>query len=123
MKLCYSCFSEFEEAYNVCPYCGTPYNSEPEEPIYLAPGTVLNKRYIVGEAIKAGGFGIVYKAFDTKLEVVVAIKEFYSSKLMTRAKGDKSVIVSKKHLMSLSTERNDFLLKLRRWPDSVHTEV
>ncbi|MBR0133363.1 MAG: protein kinase [Lachnospiraceae bacterium] len=113
MKLCYSCFSEFEEAYNVCPYCGTPYNSEPEEPIYLAPGTVLNKRYIVGEAIKAGGFGIVYKAFDTKLEVVVAIKEFYSSKLMTRAKGDKSVIVSKKTSDEFEYRKKRFLVEAK----------
>ena len=40
-------------------------------------GTVLSGRYYIGKAVGSGGFGIIYKAFDLKLEAVVAVKEFY----------------------------------------------
>lgn len=41
----------------------------------IAPGTILNDRYIVNEFIGEGGFGRVYRAFDKNLECSVAIKE------------------------------------------------
>ena len=56
---------------------------------------MLANRYIVGEVVGAGGFGIVYKAWDTKLETIVAVKEFFISRLVTRAEGLKNVIISK----------------------------
>ena len=85
MKRCFSCFKEFNESLSVCPYCGHVEITKAEEPIYLAPGTMLANRYIVGEVVGAGGFGIVYKAWDTKLETIVAVKEFFISRLVTRA--------------------------------------
>ena len=96
MNRCYSCFKEYDEGYEICPYCGTIWDDNPQEPIYLKPGTVLSNRYIIGEFAGSGGFGIIYKAWDTTLEVVVAVKEFYTSRLMTRAEGNKEVIISKK---------------------------
>ena len=83
MKRCFSCFKEFNESLSVCPYCGHVEITKAEEPIYLAPGTMLANRYIVGEVVGAGGFGIVYKAWDTKLETIVAVKEFFISRLVT----------------------------------------
>ena len=96
MNRCYSCFKEYEEEYDVCPFCGTVKNDQPQEPIYLVPGTVLSNRYIIGEFVGAGGFGVIYKAWDKTLEIVVAVKEFYTSRLMTRAQGNKEVIINKK---------------------------
>lgn len=96
MKLCYSCFRQYKEDFSVCPYCGSPENTQPKEAVFLAPGTVLADRYIIGEGIRNGGFGILYKAWDTKLEVMLAVKEFFPSKLINRAVGEKQVIVPKK---------------------------
>ena len=96
MKRCYSCFHSYEDAYGICPFCGQPEITEPKEPIHLKPGTVLANRYIIGEVTGSGGFGIVYKAYDSKLETVVAVKEFFISRLMTRAQGQKELIINQK---------------------------
>lgn len=113
MRRCYSCFKLFEEEYGVCPYCGKPKHIEPKEPIHLIPGTVLQKRYLVGLAIDSGGFGIVYKAFDTKLQTVVAIKELFISRLVTRAEGLKNLIVSKKSKEEFEYRKERFLAEAR----------
>lgn len=96
MAVCYSCFHEYGDEFDVCPHCGVIKNSEPAEPNYLRPGILLADRYMIGHAIDAGGFGIVYKAYDTKMETVVAVKEFFVSRMMTRAAGETEVIVSRK---------------------------
>lgn len=98
MQLCYSCFKKYEDEYDVCPHCGCVNTGEPAEPVHLYPGTVLAERYILGYAIGSGGFGIVYKAFDTTLDRVVAVKEFYVGRLITRAAGTKNVILPAKEI-------------------------
>jgi len=65
-----------------------------------------SNRYIVGEVVGAGGFGIVYKAWDTKLETIVAVKEFFISRLVTRAEGLKNVIISKNSKSHNGTNMN-----------------
>ena len=113
MKRCYSCFKEYGENFDVCPYCGTVYNPKPIEPIQLIPGTLLANRYIIGMAVGSGGFGIVYKAWDSKLETVVAVKEFFVSRLMTRAEGLKNVIVNKKSQTEYEYRKERFLAEAR----------
>lgn len=113
MNRCYSCFKEFEEKYDICPFCGEVKNTQPKEPIYLYPGTILTGRYILGETVGSGGFGIIYKAWDTKLETVVAVKEFFASRLMTRAVGAKEVIVNKKSQAEFEYRKNRFLAEAR----------
>ena len=113
MKRCFSCFKEFEEKYAVCPHCGQPEITKAKEPIQLEPGTVLANRYIVGEAVGSGGFGIVYKAWDSKLETIVAVKEFFVSRLMTRAEGLKNVIVTKKSQTEFNYRKERFLAEAR----------
>ena len=113
MKRCYSCFAGYPDEFNVCPCCGTVENSFPKEPVYLYPGTVLYQRYILGEAIGQGGFGIIYKAWDTKLETIVAIKELFVSKLVTRAEGQPELIVSKKAQEEFSYRKKRFLAEAR----------
>ncbi len=113
MRRCYECFSEFDDAFSVCPHCGEVYNNKPDEPIYLVPGTLLANRYIVGHAVGAGGFGIVYKAWDTKLETIVAVKEFFVSRLVTRAEGLKNVIVSSKSKVEYDYRKERFLAEAR----------
>lgn len=43
----------------------------------LRPGTILEKRYRIERVIGEGGFGITYEAVNEKIELTVAIKEFY----------------------------------------------
>ena len=60
-----------------CSECGHPYGSVETEPFALKPGTILDGKYLVGEMLGQGGFGITYIGFDLLLEQKVAIKEYY----------------------------------------------
>lgn len=113
MRTCYSCFNTYGDEFEVCPYCGTVSNDKPEEPIYLAPGTMLAQRYLLGYAIGAGGFGIIYRAWDMKLETVVAVKEFFANRLMTRAVGKTEVIINKKSYQEFEYRKERFIAEAR----------
>ena len=60
-----------------CLECGRPYGRVETEPFALKPGTILDGKYLVGEMLGQGGFGITYIGFDLLLEQKVAIKEYY----------------------------------------------
>ena len=113
MDRCLSCFEECENSYAFCPYCGHPRITRPREPIHLVPGTILAGRYIIGESIGSGGFGIVYRAWDQKLETTVAVKEFFVSRLVTRAVGQSEVIVNRKSMQEYRYRKERFLAEAR----------
>lgn len=113
MKRCFSCFKEYGDEFKICPYCGTVEIKKPKEPIYLVPETILANRYILGQSVGAGGFGIVYSAWDIKLEIVVAVKEFFVSRLVTRAEGQKNLIVAKKSQEEFKYRKDRFLAEAR----------
>lgn len=113
MRRCFSCFNEYDSLLKTCPFCGSTEIKRPKEPIHLIPGTVLAGRYIVGQAVGAGGFGVVYKAWDSKLETVVAVKEFFVSRLVTRAEGLKDLIVNKKAQEEFKYRKERFLAEAR----------
>ena len=72
---CFNCMRE-ADARAVCPHCHK--QNVPDRIVHhLAPGTVLNGHYIVGNSLGEGGFGITYAGRDTKLQMRVAIKEYY----------------------------------------------
>ena len=51
----------------------------------LPAGTLIaNHRYEIAEVIGQGGFGITYRGYDRRLEVPVAIKEYYPSGIASR---------------------------------------
>lgn len=89
-KLCLNCF-RIKGDYEVCPYCGYVEGAQPDSVYQLKPGTVLRNRYIIGQSIGLGGFGITYRAFDINLGIVVAVKEFYPAGLVNRAAGETKV--------------------------------
>lgn len=113
MKTCYSCFMTYDDAFGHCPFCGAAFCPPPKEPVYLFPGVFLANRYIIGEAIGQGGFGIVYKAWDTTLETVVAIKELFISRLATRAAGDPALSISRKAQEEFDYRKKRFLAEAR----------
>ncbi len=86
-QLCFQCFKMKGED-EVCPHCGYGEGAKARQAYQLAPGTVLRGRYIIGVGIGIGGFGITYKAFDTVLSVIVAVKEFYPARLVNRGEGE-----------------------------------
>lgn len=112
-KRCFACFKEYDSAFQVCPHCGCVEIVTSKEPIHLVPGTVLADRYVVGQAVGSGGFGIVYSAWDMKLETVVAVKEFFVSRLVTRAEGMKDLIVTKKSQEEYEYRKERFLAEAR----------
>ncbi|MGN0630516.1 MAG: protein kinase [Ruminococcus sp.] len=93
MKRCNNCFENIDDAESRCPHCGYSEGDKPGELFYLAPGTVLADRYIIGKGIGCGGFGITYLAWDKKLEITVAVKEFYPGGLVNRIPGNQELIL------------------------------
>lgn len=90
--LCMSCF-HLKGDYEVCPRCGYGEGDPPGMLFHLKPGTILADRYIIGEVIGSGGFGITYRAYDTVLSIIVAIKENYPVKLVSREENSSRVCV------------------------------
>lgn len=98
MKRCVNCFELQDEQFSVCPYCGYYEGKGPKEPFFLHPGTRLNHdRYIIGKSVGNGGFGIIYKAWDEKLQIAVAIKEFYLSGAVSRRNDARKITIHAKN--------------------------
>lgn len=114
MVRCNNCFHTHSKEYDICPHCGY-YSVTEENPIYRLPhGSVIHERYILGETIGHGGFGITYKAWDMKLETIVAIKEYYPLGIVNRVPGTKEVIVvSKKRRKEFDNAYTRFLDEAR----------
>ena len=68
--LCESCFMEIKK--EPCPFCGFN-GDEAEEPdsyVLKRRSTLDGGRYIIGDVIGKGGFGITYMAYDSKLQSI-----------------------------------------------------
>ena len=110
-ELCMNCFN-VKGRMMKCPYCGYEEGTPPEQVFHLWPGSVLAERYIVGVCIGYGGFGITYKAYDTILGVIVAIKEFYPAGLVNRAPGERQVgLLSGDKIEEYNIQLRRFLLE------------
>ena len=92
---CYHCMKEMLEP-PLCAFCGHSNEENHGEVYHVKPGSVLADRYMVGNALGEGGFGITYIGLDTTLGKRVAIKEFYPSGAANRTNLlSDEVIVSK----------------------------
>ncbi len=67
-----------------CPHCGHIRGGDPPVQHQLKPTTILKGRYMVGDVLGEGGFGITYIGLDMQLEMRVAIKEFYPNGYASR---------------------------------------
>lgn len=93
MIRCQICGTAFDETFGVCPHCAFILGTKPKEAYHLYPGTVLRERYVIESTVGFGGFGITYRAWDRKLDKMVAIKEFYPNGIVNRIPGQKEVII------------------------------
>ena len=90
--VCHNCKTVLGPGSTYCPHCGariTGADYVPEEtvllnPIYLSPGTVLHMKYRINGVIGQGGFGITYDGTDIKLDMHVAIKEYFPNPMASR---------------------------------------
>lgn len=78
---CFSCMNEIDG--NYCPYCKKE-NFSDTVPYRLKPGTLLNKKILVGNCIGEGGFGITYIGRDLTLDRRIAVKEYFPNGYVNR---------------------------------------
>jgi len=65
---------------DVCPHCGNDLRSASLQPAHVLPeGTILNGRFVLGKVLGQGGFGITYIGRDLRLDMRIAVKEYYPS--------------------------------------------
>lgn len=105
--ICMGCFEPMN-GFTVCSHCGWYEGAVPEHAYHLKCGTVLQGRYIIGNSVGVGGFGITYRAWDANLNSLVAIKEFYPAGLVSRVPGEKDIVIfsgDKKEQFDVAIER------------------
>ncbi len=116
-KLCMGCM-EYKGAVRICPKCGYVENT-PHNPTFIAPGTILHERYLVGKQLSANGQGATYIAYDTAVSCKVLLDEYMPEGLCVRVKGKPTISVNYnnlaryKALMAEYTELNKSLAKMR----------
>lgn len=112
---CLNCMKEYDtEKQDVCPYCGFQAGTPPKELYHLYPGMELAGRYWIGTVLGFGGFGVTYRAWDQKLNCVVAVKEYYPAGIVNRIPGKKEVILySGRGEEEFKKGLNRFLLEAR----------
>ena len=115
MIRCLNCMEVYDEQYEVCPYCGYVRGTPPKVASHLAPGTVIAQRYIIGTMVNYGGFGIVYRAWDEELGIMVAVKEHYPSGLVNRVPGTREVVIME------GERRQQYFASLSRFLDEART--
>lgn len=94
MKRCLHCMKLYDDNLIVCPYCLYEEESQPKVSYFLSPGTVIGNRYLIGEVIGSGGFGITYVGWDRVLNLKVAIKEYFPSGVASRENGDTRINIT-----------------------------
>lgn len=91
---CMNCMKEYDGQLPACPGCGFVKGTPPKEIYHLHPEVELSDhRYVIGTVVAYGGFGIIYRAWDRKLEVMVAIKEYFPTSSVNRNPGEKEVFI------------------------------
>lgn len=77
-------------------------------PHALSPGTVIHE-YRVDDVLGAGSFGITYKATDTYLGMIVAIKEFFPEEYARRGTAGSVELVASKYADTYQWELDRFI--------------
>jgi serine/threonine protein kinase len=89
-SLCLGCFED-KGSCSRCQNCGFEQSNGAASPHHLAPGSILNEKYLIGKVLGQGGFGITYLAYDLNLDIKLAIKEYFPQGLVSRSPGTSNV--------------------------------
>ena len=76
-NLCANCMREMRNPDGACEFCGFDIRTFNLPRNHMRPFSILAGKYLIGNSIGEGGFGITYIGMDLNLEVRVAIKEYY----------------------------------------------
>jgi serine/threonine protein kinase len=76
---------EIKGEVNICPHCNYDEQDYQASALHIKPRTILHDRYVIGNAVGQGGFGITYIGKDIVLNKKVAIKEYLPTMLAARA--------------------------------------
>lgn len=106
-NLCPGCLNEIGDT-EVCPYCGFDTKSEQSAP-FLAYGTVLAGKYVVGDILEQNSEGVTYLGLDTITNNCVRIREFLPEGIATREKDELRLAVSEENYSDYKKFRTQFL--------------
>ena len=86
MPKCMKCMEEYEQT-DFCPYCGRKRDAASVYTDQIPEETILNRRFIIGDAVRKDRIGFLYIAWDALLEQKVYIREWFPVKTACRAQG------------------------------------
>lgn len=81
---CVNCMCEISEGEKICHQCGYDFSKGKQVGNALRKNSILKGRYLVGNMLGQGGFGITYIGYDLELDIRVAIKEYYPAGVVMR---------------------------------------
>ena len=121
-NLCPHCMKKVDTSGEKCAYCGYEFSKAREIHHQLKPYTILAGKYLVGDVLGEGGFGITYIGYDLNLEIRVAIKEFYPNGYATRESKNTSVLTAYagKNMDVVYKWRDSFLKEARSLAKCAH---
>ena len=108
VRRCMKCMHDLSGGIAYCPECGRAYGSVHAEPFALKPGTILNGKYLMGEMLGQGGFGITYIGLDLLLQQKVAIKEYFPTCTGMVSRENRSTVVWSSAMMGKTGTQKGF---------------
>lgn len=97
MRRCLNCMSEYLDQYeDRCPHCGYLHGTAQSGTMELAPGSILQGRYIVGTSIKNRDTDIFYNGWDALFDRRVIIQEYFPKYCAARSGQDELSIYDSK---------------------------
>ena len=114
-NICPKCMKPMGAEDDFCAHCGYRRGSNENSSNHaLKPFTILQGKYLVGNVIGEGGFGITYIGLDLNLEIRIAIKEFYPNGFVTRESEITSIVTN-----YTNTDNSQY----EKWKDSFVQEA
>ena len=107
MGLCLGCMNKLDDD-GKCRFCNYVYDPNGQMKSYLAPGTVLDDRYMVGKILTVNGEGASYIGYDKVTNEKVVVREYFPDTLCKRAEDSDKIIVNSDCLAKYKTFMSEF---------------
>lgn len=117
-NLCSNCFEELTQG-SVCAECGYD-NDTHNGPMYLAQGTVLQGKYVVGAVKEHASDAVSYAGYDSQLEQKIIIREYYPKGLSNRLEGTSEIHIRQKFITDYDKYKKSFI-KLWTTMEKLHS--